>query len=165
MLTGSGLIFIGGGDGYLYAFDKNSGQELWRGRLPYVNAENVMTYRTRGGRQLVLVSTGAGADAALVAFALDSAPRTTSGTATTQDPGQRQARSSGQAAFERVCSVCHGRDARGDIGPRLVPFSRESDELLAIVREGMGQMPPISARDISDENVSEIAAYLKSLSR
>ncbi len=70
ILTGGGLIFIGGGDGYLYAFDKNDGRELWRGRLPYANAENTMTYRTRGGRQFVLASTGAGTDASLVAFAL-----------------------------------------------------------------------------------------------
>ena len=70
ILTGGGLIFIGGGDGYLYAFDKNNGQELWRGQLPYVNAENTMTYRTRAGRQFVLASTGAGSDASLVAFAV-----------------------------------------------------------------------------------------------
>jgi quinoprotein glucose dehydrogenase len=72
ILTGGGLIFVGGGDGYLYAFDKNNGKELWRGKLPYVNAENTMTYRTRAGRQFVLASTGAGADASLVAFALEA---------------------------------------------------------------------------------------------
>ena len=70
-VTAGGLIFIGGGDGYLYAFDKSSGKELWRHKLPYVNAENTMTYRTRTGRQFVLASTGAGAEAALVAFALE----------------------------------------------------------------------------------------------
>ena len=69
-LTGGGLIFIGGGDGYLYAFDKRDGKEPWRGKLPYINAENTMTYRTRSGRQFVLASTGAGTDASLVAFAL-----------------------------------------------------------------------------------------------
>jgi quinoprotein glucose dehydrogenase len=71
-LTGSGLIFVGGGDGHLYAFDRNNGKELWRGKVPYMNAENTMTYRTRAGRQFVLTSTGAGADAALVAFALET---------------------------------------------------------------------------------------------
>ncbi|PYR37541.1 MAG: pyrroloquinoline quinone-dependent dehydrogenase [Acidobacteria bacterium] len=197
VLTGSGLIFVGGGDGHLYAFEKDSGRELWRGRLPYVNAENVMTYRTRAGRQFVLASTGAGADAALVAFALESgapssgaastsaaptsaaptsaaptsaaptsaAPTTAAAGARGQNPSPTPGASSGQAAFDRVCSVCHGREARGDAGPRLVPFSREYDELLAIVREGKGQMPPISARDVSDDNVSDIAAYLKALSR
>jgi quinoprotein glucose dehydrogenase len=69
-LTGGGLIFIGGGDSHLYAFDRKDGKELWRSKLPYVNAENTMTYRTRNGRQFVLASTGAGTDASLVAFAL-----------------------------------------------------------------------------------------------
>jgi quinoprotein glucose dehydrogenase len=72
ILTGGGLIFIGGGDGHFYALDKNTGRELWRGKLPYVNVENTMTYRTRAGRQFVLASTGAGPDASLVAFALEA---------------------------------------------------------------------------------------------
>ena len=73
--------------------------------------------------------------------------------------------SPGQAAFDRVCKVCHGPEARGDAGPRLVPFSRDDEELLGIVREGTGQMPPISARELSDESIPQIAAYLRSLSR
>lgn len=68
-------------DGVLYvttpynnaaALDKNTGRELWRAKLPYVNVENTMTYRTRAGRQFVLASTGAGPDASLVAFALEA---------------------------------------------------------------------------------------------
>ena len=46
-----------------------------------------------------------------------------------------------------------------------MPFSREFEELLGIVREGTGQMPPISARELSDEGVAEIVKYLTSLSR
>ena len=91
-------------------------------------------------------------------------PRAASG-GTAQGPVQSQGtQSSGQAAFDRVCKVCHGAEARGDLAPRLVPFSREYEELLAIVREGTGQMPPISARQLSDESVAQIATYLKSLS-
>ena len=70
MVTKSGLVFIGGGDGYLYAFDPKSGKELWRGKVPYENAAVPMTYRTRSGRQFVVVATGTGANNALVAFAL-----------------------------------------------------------------------------------------------
>ena len=70
MVTRSGLVFIGGGDGYLYAFDKKSGKEVWRGKVPYENAAIPMTYRTRAGRQFVVVATGAGTGNALVAFAL-----------------------------------------------------------------------------------------------
>ena len=75
MVTRSGLVFIGGGDGYLYAFDKRTGKEVWRGRVPYESAAVPMTYRTRSGRQFIAVATGAGAQNALVAFTLNqSAP-------------------------------------------------------------------------------------------
>lgn len=70
MVTRSGLVFIGGGDTYLYAFDKRTGKEIWRGKIPYENTAVPMTYRTRSGRQFIVVATGAGAENALVAFAL-----------------------------------------------------------------------------------------------
>ena len=70
MVTKGGLVFIGGGDGYLYAFDKKNGKETWRGKIPYENTAVPMTYRTPSGRQFIVVATGAGADNALVAFAL-----------------------------------------------------------------------------------------------
>ena len=70
MATRSGLVFIGGGDGYLYAFDHKIGKELWRGKIPFANAAVPMTYRTRSGRQFIVVATGTGAQNALVAFAL-----------------------------------------------------------------------------------------------
>ncbi|HEY7338438.1 MAG TPA: pyrroloquinoline quinone-dependent dehydrogenase [Bryobacteraceae bacterium] len=70
MVTRSGLVFIGGGDGYLYAFNKTNGKEIWRGKIPYDNAAIPMTYRTRTDRQFMVVATGAGAQNALAAFAL-----------------------------------------------------------------------------------------------
>ena len=70
LVTKGGLVLIGGGDPYLYAFDKMTGAELWRGATPYRTSANPMTYRARSGRQFVVIATGAGPDAALVAFAL-----------------------------------------------------------------------------------------------
>ena len=61
---------LGGGDPYLYAFDNATGAELWRGATPFRTNANPMTYRTRSGRQFVVIATGRGTDAALVAFAL-----------------------------------------------------------------------------------------------
>ena len=69
----------------------------------------------------------------------------------------------GKVAFDKVCKTCHGEDARGDAGPRLVPLEIEYDELLAKVREGGGEMPPISTRTLSDDDVKQIFNYLKSL--
>ena len=70
MVTAGGLVFIGGGDPYLYAFDKATGEEVWRGATPYRTSGNPMTYRTPSGRQFIVIATGAGPDAALVAFTL-----------------------------------------------------------------------------------------------
>jgi mono/diheme cytochrome c family protein len=70
----------------------------------------------------------------------------------------------GKTAFERICSGCHGDKGAGDIGPRLVPFTWSNREVLAIVREGNGMMPAMSARDISDEEIAALADYLRSLS-
>jgi quinoprotein glucose dehydrogenase len=70
LVTRSGLVFIGGGDGYFYAFDTKTGKEVWRTKTPYTNTANPMTYRTRSGRQYIAVATGTGADNALLAFAL-----------------------------------------------------------------------------------------------
>jgi quinoprotein glucose dehydrogenase len=70
LVTQNGLILIGGGDPYLYAFDKRTGKELTRVPTDLRTNGNPMTYRARNGRQYVTVATGSGADAALVAFAL-----------------------------------------------------------------------------------------------
>ena len=70
----------------------------------------------------------------------------------------------GKAPYDRVCRVCHGEDARGDAGPRLVPLAMEYEELIAKVREGGSEMPPISTTTVSDDEVKQIFAYLKSLS-
>ena len=69
MVTKGGLVFLGGGDPYLYAFDTATGAELWRGATPFRTNGIPMTYRARSGRQLVVIATGSGPDAALVAFA------------------------------------------------------------------------------------------------
>jgi quinoprotein glucose dehydrogenase len=75
MVTKGGFVFVGGGDGYLYAFDKKTGAEVWRGKIPYENTATPMTYRTRSGRQFIVVATGTGAENALVAFAVSNQTR------------------------------------------------------------------------------------------
>ena len=63
-----------GGDegvrGFVAAFDQVTGREVWRAKIPYANTATPMTYRTRSGRQFIVMAIGTGADNALVAFAL-----------------------------------------------------------------------------------------------
>lgn len=69
----------------------------------------------------------------------------------------------GQAAYDKSCKVCHGPEGQGNAGPALVPFELDDEQLLAKVREGGGEMPPFSERRLSDDEVKQIAAYLRSL--
>jgi quinoprotein glucose dehydrogenase len=70
IVTAGGLVFIGGGDPYLYAFDKTTGREIARVPTPQRTTANPMTYRTRAGRQFVVIANGTGTDGTLAAFAL-----------------------------------------------------------------------------------------------
>lgn len=70
----------------------------------------------------------------------------------------------GKASYDRVCAPCHGPEGRGLVGPRLVPLEKDVTEMLAIIREGRGEMPPTGTGTISDEAMASIVAYLASLS-
>jgi quinoprotein glucose dehydrogenase len=66
-------------DDYLRAFDVETGEERWRGRLPAGGQATPMTYRARtGGAQYIVVAAGGHGRAgttigdALVAFRLPS---------------------------------------------------------------------------------------------
>ena len=69
-VTAGGLVFLTGGSDVLYAFDAAGGEVLWEGRLPGRGYANPMTFRTRGGRQLVVIATGGEEGAMLVAYGL-----------------------------------------------------------------------------------------------
>jgi len=60
IVTASGLLFIGATtDKFLRAFSAETGEELWRGRLPFTANATPMTYRlSPSGRQFVVVAAG-----------------------------------------------------------------------------------------------------------
>jgi quinoprotein glucose dehydrogenase len=70
VVTKGGLFFVGGEDTALHAIDKTTGKDLWQGALSGRSYGVPMTYRTRSGKQLVVIATGQGAGAALIAFSL-----------------------------------------------------------------------------------------------
>lgn len=70
IVTRGGLVFVGGNDMALSAFDKRTGREVWRHVLPRQATATPMTFLAPDGRQMVVVATGRGEDTALVAFAL-----------------------------------------------------------------------------------------------
>jgi quinoprotein glucose dehydrogenase len=81
LVTAGGLVFIGAAmDGYLRAFDVETGAELWRDGLPAGGNASPMTY-TAGGRQFVLIAAGGHGKLGtrrgdfVVAWALPETPR------------------------------------------------------------------------------------------
>ena len=70
MVTRGGLVFLTGGGSTLYAIDTRDGGTRWEAALGARGYANPMTYRTRSGRQFVVIATGGGSGATLRAFAL-----------------------------------------------------------------------------------------------
>jgi quinoprotein glucose dehydrogenase len=70
IVTKGGLVFIGGADTGLNAFDAKTGELVHRVDLGRRTSGTPMTYRAASGRQVVVIATGAGRDATLVALAV-----------------------------------------------------------------------------------------------
>lgn len=74
----------------------------------------------------------------------------------------QQAIAKGRASYENFCQVCHAKDLSGAGGaPSLLGLGPKLNEahLHEIILQGVGRMPPV--QHISDEEISNIAAYLK----
>jgi ubiquinol-cytochrome c reductase cytochrome c subunit len=69
-----------------------------------------------------------------------------------------------QLFVKNGCYECHGREGQGSImsGPRIAPDPIPFDALLNYVRKPKGEMPPYTAKVISDKDLADIYAYLQS---
>src|SRR5437870_11704715 len=65
------------------------------------------------------------------------------------------------------CYQCHGYEGQGAqaTGPRLGPDPIPFTEFVAYLREPRGEMPPYTAKVVSDQELTDIYAFLKSLPR
>ena len=79
------------------------------------------------------------------------------------EPGRRIDEHPGRRVYEDKCSRCHGADARGGKGPSLVPFDWSEEQALKMIRKPECDMPPFPATEISDAQVEQLVAYLKTL--
>lgn len=69
----------------------------------------------------------------------------------------------GKTTFTVYCSICHGVNATGFIGPRIAGINWTAPGLQSIVRGGLGGyggMPAFNADVVTDQNIADIAAYL-----
>jgi quinoprotein glucose dehydrogenase len=57
LVTGTGIVFSNAKDGHVYAFDAETGKELWRGQIPgNIGTQGIPTMYMANGRQYLVVS-------------------------------------------------------------------------------------------------------------
>ncbi len=124
------------------------------------NKASVQTVRRAASARLFLVMATIGAFALFtrpeaVAQSTEAAQKTESAPA-----GNAQ---HGQAVYTRVgCYECHGRDAqsgRPTLGPNAIPFPAFEHQ----VRSPRSDMPPYTAKVLSDADLADIYAFVKSV--
>ena len=71
----------------------------------------------------------------------------------------------GKRVFNKIgCYECHGREGQGSTmgGPRIAPDPIPFDALARYVRKPTGEMPPYTAKVVSDQELADIYAFLQS---
>ena len=97
-----------------------------------------------------------------------SAPKSSTKSATGTKPAETTARNAenGKRLFERDgCFECHGFEGQGGplTGPRLAPDPIPIEAFTAYVRHPAGNMPPYTSKVVSDQELAEIYAFLRSV--
>jgi mono/diheme cytochrome c family protein len=86
------------------------------------------------------------------------------------EPSKATATSAGNAENGKLifnkygCYQCHGREAQGSVayGPRLGPNPIPFEVFASYVRKPMREMPPYTAKVVSDQELVDIYAFLQS---
>ena len=71
----------------------------------------------------------------------------------------------GKRIFNKIgCYQCHGREGQGSVmtGPRIAPNPVPFEGLARYVRKPTGEMPPYTAKVVSDQELADIYAFLQS---
>lgn len=180
MTTGGGLVFQGGIDGHLRAFDASTGEELHSVDVGTSMVAAPMTYKI-DSVQYVAVMAGVNADqqtnadylygnkGRIVAFRLDGGPvphrpvldrREKLMPAADRSAHPRQVVEQGRELFYTYCAGCHD----GGRAPSLLPLKvRVAEEFETILMSGSRQengMPSFKGV-LSDAQTASILTYLK----
>ncbi len=73
----------------------------------------------------------------------------------------------GKATFDSTCSVCHGLDGGGGMGPNIqgIPFSLGMDATTNVIKNGMSGGMPAFGGQLSGAQIQHVVQYLLTLKR
>jgi mono/diheme cytochrome c family protein len=132
----------------------------FRGNKPSVQ----MARRAASGRLFPVLLTVAICAGMLALARSEAAAQSTEAAQKTESAPAGNAQH-GQAVYTRIgCYECHGRDAqsgRPTIGPNAIPFPAFEHQ----VRSPRSDMPPYTAKVLSDSDLADIYAFVKSVSQ
>src|ERR1700728_5504795 len=79
-----------------------------------------------------------------------------------QSPGNAD---NGKRQFVKLgCYTCHGYEGQGGgAGAKVAPHPITAAALIAYVRHPAGTMPPFTSKVVSDQDLTDIQAYLASV--
>jgi mono/diheme cytochrome c family protein len=70
----------------------------------------------------------------------------------------------GKSAYASLpCTGCHGENAEGGVGPKLAGLKISFDRFQSFVRNGREEMPKFGTDVVSDQQLTDIYAWLTSL--
>lgn len=114
----------------------------------------------RAARCLMLLGVAA---ALMVAGSLARAQSTGRASKTDETPAGNA--ENGKKLFAKYgCYECHGREAQGGgyNGPRLAPDPVPFSVVQSYIRHPQGEMPPYTEKVVSDKDLADIYAFLRS---
>jgi mono/diheme cytochrome c family protein len=82
--------------------------------------------------------------------------------ATAQTPATGNAQQGKELFLKYSCYACHGYDGHGGAGARLVPLAMTVTRFTAYVHSPR-RMPPYTDKVLSDAQLADLFAYIKSL--
>lgn len=91
----------------------------------------------------------------------------TGAAATAQEPAKTNTDNGRRAYLRTGCYQCHGREGQGSptTGPRLGPPTSAFAAFEAWVRRPQGEMPPYTRAVLSDAELADIYAFLRTRPR
>jgi len=84
------------------------------------------------------------------------------GVANAQAPGSGDAQKGKELYLKYSCYACHSYDGHGGPGPRLVPLAMTAARFTAYVHNPR-RMPPYTDKVLSDAQLADLFAYIKSM--